>query len=270
VHPDTNPHVARLTRGARPPSLRVTLWLAFGLGLVILAISLWAVPRVPQTLALLNVLRGLGWGLHLATPVVVAAVAGLITGRDASSEAYRLVRQTPLSERDIALGYVFAALFRLRLLLALVVATMPAIVVGAFGGVFTRFALTRGSGGGLVCMGGPCSTGISALTYTLGWSLCLVATAVGLWGANLLGAAAGVAAGLRLRKPLLAAVLSPLALMPPGLYFMAVVVLFGSIAMLPLITATTALRVVVMTVVLIALPPYLLALTALEIAERHA
>lgn len=269
MHPGSNPHVARLTRGARPPSLRVTLWLAFGLGLVILAISLWAVTRVPRTFALLNALRGLGWGLHLATPIVVAAVAALIAGRDASSEAYRLVRQTPLSERDIALGYVFAALFRLRLLLALVVAMMPAIVVGAFGGVFTRFIFTRGSDG-LACMGGPCSTGMSALTYTLGWSLCLVATAVGLWGANLLGAAAGVAMGLRLRKPPLAVAFGPLALLPPGLYFLFVVVLSGPMVMLPFTRATMALRMVALAVVLLALPPYLLALAALEIAERHA
>ena len=86
----SNPLVARLTRGARWPSVRVALWFALGLGAVSLGLSTWTVLHAYSTQghAFLIFALLVAWLMLLVTPLVVAVVAARLAARDARSQEY--------------------------------------------------------------------------------------------------------------------------------------------------------------------------------------
>ena len=184
---DANPLIAQLKRQPTRLTLRRTLWLGFGLGLLSLGISTAAVltTRAQQFGLLANLLFTTGWLITALTPFLTAVTAAALTRRTLRPERFDLVRLTPLENRTLLHALVFAALFRMRLVYLVLVIVMPVLVVEAF------FALV--------------TIDVPAYYYLLneppyweivGPTLVAVAIIVDLWIMNLLGAAVGVRAGV--------------------------------------------------------------------------
>ena len=200
--PTTNPIFVRLTRNAKPPSLRTCLWLAFGLGLTTLAFMSWTmlyhpIPPFVQVGLLLMLLSA---ALTFLLPIPIGIIAATITARDVQGEEYQLLRLTNLSPRTIVWGYIGTALHRLRLLLALMIGTMPSLVMGI---LLLEIMIDSVFASISTCLDGPCSPQLlSAETAnSLYWgTYTWLVVALTLWGVNLLGAALGVWLSLAWRK----------------------------------------------------------------------
>jgi hypothetical protein len=78
-------------------------------------------------------LAGASLAVLLITPPVIAALTAILVSRDSHSEAWVLIRVTNLTRRPVFQGYAMAALYRLRLLLAISFGTLPLIAFGAAG-----------------------------------------------------------------------------------------------------------------------------------------
>jgi hypothetical protein len=137
--PKTNPVFQRLTRHSDAPlTLRQSAWLAGGLGGVGLILGLSRLFIDSDTVTgwsiLYLLLTGLPYlvarSLYPLISLFGAVVAASITGRDASTDLYPLMRLTPVTGTDIVWGYILAALYRLRVWLALMIALLPALVFG--------------------------------------------------------------------------------------------------------------------------------------------
>lgn len=122
-----NPVFKLMSHGTKWPSFRLSLWLAFGLGLATLAISGLAALRHRN--ALLGSLQTAAWLVTILTPLVAIPFAATLTTRTVRSENFQLLRVTPLAPRVIVRGFVTGALHRMRLLLVLLVGLMPALPV---------------------------------------------------------------------------------------------------------------------------------------------
>ena len=211
-----NPLVERLTRRGRWPSVRAALWLAFGLGLAGLAVTTRATLRMESVQPDLSstILLALVWLVTILSPPITSVVAIILVSRDASSEMYELLRLTTLSKAVLVKGYVFAALHRVRVLLALVVGLMPALTVGMlqvsilvaviFYSIMLDYSvylqedeLYR------------ISSGIDP-AYMTGQSLACMAIAIGLWGLNWPAAALGVGLALRWRGRVIVTIIAPM------------------------------------------------------------
>jgi hypothetical protein len=136
--------------------------------------------------------------LTLLTPPIVASVATNLTARDVSSEPYELVQLTTLPRASLVHGYVFAALYRMRLLISLTVGLMPALVIG-----LVQISL-------LVLVTVYTSNMAPFPEQTIPLSLEWVALVIGLWGMIYLAAASGVGLAIRWRGSVLANILAPL------------------------------------------------------------
>ena len=211
-----NPIYDRLTHNAKPPSLRLTLWLALGLGSILLAVSLWDTWRVPHAGGFLLWPLGLaGWVVSLIVPGIVGAIAVLLPARDQATEEYQLVRLTPLSASTIVWGYLLAALHRARVFLGLVVGLMPVAVLWP-----------------VATINGPTTTYEGSLPRVqpdlIGSSLLFLVIVLGLWVINPLAAAHGTAVGLRARNATLAAALVGLEMIVlPGIVLVMVLTVLG-------------------------------------------
>jgi hypothetical protein len=259
---EDNPVFTRLARRARPPSLRAALWLAFLLGLVQLAVLMVLLRDLDRSSELVGNLRVSAWALLLVAPPATAVVAALVAAQDARSEGFPLLLATGISRWQIALGYLLAALFRVRVLLALVVSSLPVVVAG----VFVRFLAGDFWFGGSDGFYIPAD--FSPRAYVVGWTLTMTAVAVGLWGVNLLGAALGVWLGLRNRSALaapLAAAALAVFLLPP----LVLLTLLGPAIPTLYVTARSLAGGLAATVLFAMLPPYLLAAGVLWAAARR-
>ena len=69
-----NPLLTRLTRQGKGPSLRLTLWLAFGLGFITLAITTWETYQMRDTSPglLTTILLVAGWAITILSPPITA------------------------------------------------------------------------------------------------------------------------------------------------------------------------------------------------------
>lgn len=169
----------------------------------------------PMRLSVHDVLGELlliAWAVTNVAPLVAAATAAILTTQDMLSEQPASQRPLVLPWRTVVSGYVLAALHRLRILLALVIGLMPALVIG--GAYFVLDFLTRLNAG---CLDGcwwplffptPDMERIGELLVVT-----FVAMAIGKWGANFLGAALGASLALRWRKALPAALVSVLVML---------------------------------------------------------
>jgi hypothetical protein len=202
----SNPLAARLTVNARWPSARIALWFALGLGVVSLALSTWTVLQAVPSFSLMAAIFIPGMAVTWLAPLVIAAAAAYRTARHTHHEEYQLMRLTDLSEAEIVWGYVLVAAHRVRVLLALVVGLMPALVV------IWLVAL-----GSLTTLGlgpGASSTEVSSAPTqreVIAMGLKITATVIAMWGGNLLGAGLGVGLGLWWRSAIVAAVFATLA-----------------------------------------------------------
>ncbi len=210
-----NPLVERLTRRGRWPSVRAALWLAFGLGLAGLAVTTWETLRMESDKlgAFSTILLALAWLVTILSPPITSVVAIILVSRDASSEMYKLLRLTTLSEAMLVKGYVFAALHRVRVLLALVVGLMPALAVGMvqvsilitvifYSIMLNYYAYFQDE---LYRI----SSGIDPACVTVP-SLACMAIVIGLWGLNWPAAALGVGLALRWRGRVIVTIIAPL------------------------------------------------------------
>jgi hypothetical protein len=117
----TNVVFARLTRHSRWPSPRTTVWLfiaAFLMGMAgaaaLLVTDLVFLTDIGEVVALGSL------AVALLSPPVAAVMTVITTVTDVQSEAYRLMRVSLLPKEEIVSGYLYAALYRLRLLWVLV------------------------------------------------------------------------------------------------------------------------------------------------------
>ena len=189
----SNPVYTRLTQASRGPSLRVTIWLALAWSLFVLAATIlvgrWLYARGGYDPVM-------AWGRQIFWPAMAAhgvlllilPVAAIsLTVRDTVGEEFVMLRLTTQPGWKVAFGYLGAALFRLRILLALLTALIPLAVMG---NVYENF-------------GEPLQD--------------LLASAA-IWGMTVLGGAVGVWMGLVWRRLLLAilstAVIMALVILP--------------------------------------------------------
>jgi hypothetical protein len=195
TNPKANPIFQRLTRHPNaPPTLRQSAWLAGGLGGVGLILGLSRFFIDPDTVTVWSILYLLLTGLPYIVarslyPLISlfgAVVAASITGRDASTDLYPLMRLTPVTGTDIVWGYILAALYRLRVWLALMIALLPALMFGEK----------------LVMDSVPLP-----LLSELGIQLALT---IGMWGVFLFGIVVGVSEGLLHKKVFPGVVAAPL------------------------------------------------------------
>jgi hypothetical protein len=191
----TNPIFQRLTRQPNAPlTLRQSAWLAGGLGGVGLILGLSRFFIDPSTVTTWSILYLLltvlpyivARSLYPLITLFGAMVAASITGRDASTDLYRLMRLTPVTRTDIVWGYIFATFYRLRVWLALMIALLPALIFG-------ETSLMRNAA--------------SLLWSGLGVQLALT---VGMWGVFLFGVIVGVSEGILHKKIFPGVIAAPL------------------------------------------------------------
>jgi len=210
-----NPVVARLTQRGKWPSARAALWLAFGLGLASLAITTWETLRMESIQLGLSstILLALAWLVTILSPPITSIVAAILVSRDASSEMYKLLRLTTLSEAVLVKGYVFAALHRVRALLALVVGLMPALAVGmvqvSILVAVTFYSIMLGYSAYFQDEMYRISSGIDPAYVTVPALACM-AVAIGLWVLNWPAAALGVGLALRWRGRVIVTIIAPM------------------------------------------------------------
>ncbi len=210
-----NPLMERLARRGRWPSVRAALWLAFGLGLAGLAVTTRATLRMESDQLDLSstILLALAWLVTILSPPITSVVATILVSRDASSEMYELLRLATLSEAVLVKGYVFAALHRVRVLLALVVGLMPALAVGMVQvGILVAVILYSIMLDYYAYFQDELyriSSGIDPACVTVPALACM-AIAIGLWGLNWPAAALGVGLALRWRGRIIATIIAPM------------------------------------------------------------
>jgi hypothetical protein len=111
--------LARVTRHSRWPSLRTTVWLfvaAFlvGTGGTVALLVVSPTLNAAELLGYVFILGG--QAVSFLSPPVAAVMAVIATVTDVRSEAYQLMRLSLLPREEIVSGYIYAALYRLRLL----------------------------------------------------------------------------------------------------------------------------------------------------------
>lgn len=142
-------------------------------------------PTIASPLSLLTPTRLLAFFI----PVTVAMSMIVLLNRDKSTDDFRMLRLTNLSESDILWGYAAVGLYRLRLLLALTVGAQLALFVVAIPN-----ALRQGSSESFGAFGG-----MVALIFVLQALLRLLNVGVLLW----LALQAGLFLGLRTKSTVL-------------------------------------------------------------------
>jgi hypothetical protein len=213
-----NPLVQQIVQRGKWPTLRAAIWIAFGLGLLMVAVITRAILRMPAPAVPAGWLMFLGWLVVLVSPAVVGMVAGVSTARTVSSEAFELVRLTSLPEREIVRGLVGRALYRLRILIGLNVTALPVIVLSM---IYLTLVVTQIfctiTCSSLMYVGSPCACEPWPVFGPPAAWLTLIPTVFGLWGMIGLGAALGVALGLNIRKGTAAGTITLLVMLPLAL-----------------------------------------------------
>jgi hypothetical protein len=199
--PDANPLIVHLKRQPSRLTLRRTLWLGFGLGLLSLGISAAAVLTAQRDQ--LGFFAGLvflvGWLVTLLTPFLTASAAAVLTQRALRPERFDLIRMTPLPNETLVWAQVFTALYRMRLVYLVLVTLMPVLVVGVF---FLFLSVSS-----VFYYYDPVAP---SYWEVVGPTLFALALILELWGMNLLGAAVGVRMGLLRRSTSLSIIAAPL------------------------------------------------------------
>jgi hypothetical protein len=271
-HPDppsrrtirANPLFKRLTRRDTFPAPGVTAPLGLATAAAGLALPVLAFLRGDFHLAVVaaDVAQVI---MSLLAPVT-ASLAAILTAREAQSGAYQLLRLTDLPAGERVRGYVFAALHRLRLPLALALGLMPALVIGRLIASLSDPGMARR----LIL--GTCTAPICELAAEnwarvdpVGPTLAFVALGLGLWGLSLPGAALGVGLALWWRQGIPAAIAASL-----GAALGAALIWLGAAVVDVQLTDLSAFWQPARRLIIpaMALAPYLLALAVMRLARR--
>lgn len=137
----SNPVFTQLTRNCKRPSMRVALWMSFGLGLLSLAVMTQRTLNMRSTTlgVPFGILFTAVWALTLFAPPKTLITAATLVSREMQNGLDDLLRLTPVSETTLMRGYTLTALYRLRGFLALVVGLMPILVLGTLQVYFAIF-----------------------------------------------------------------------------------------------------------------------------------
>jgi hypothetical protein len=206
LDPRAAPIVTRLANVIAPPSLDMTIVISvvlFVIGLGIGGLRIYALAvgyGYPITAAYVDFgtlpFVIFGSALVMALPLLVGAGTALFVANDTRTESFSLLKLTNITDLAMYQGYVAAALYRLRVLLALAFGAIPLYALPA-----ARLTLRQVlPGTDLHTLLGP------DLWVRVSYFLLL---GFGLWGMNLLAAVIGVSVGLRSRSTTLAAVVAP-------------------------------------------------------------
>ncbi len=172
-----NPVFAHMTWHSRWPSLRTTVWLFIAAVLVGTggtAALLFVDPplNTPSAQLAASVIVLSGLAVVLLSPPVAAVMTTIATVTDVQSEAYRLMQVSLLPKEEIVSGYLYAALYRLRLLWVLAFGLFPPLTA-----VVTIYSWS---------WDGPVSAAVNALIMwiigmALGYALNRLAVCFGVW-----------------------------------------------------------------------------------------
>ena len=126
-----NPVIAWFIRRKARPSIPLTLALGVGSWIVSAVLMLAAFQRDPASMPLPNqLLLWATFGMTLVSLSVAVSSAVMPTISDVRSGRRQLLQMTNLSDEMLVHSYIFTALYRLRVLLALVVGLSPALMIG--------------------------------------------------------------------------------------------------------------------------------------------
>ncbi len=118
-----NPILARLTRDSKFPNLPQTIALALALSAATSLVTFYVAPAR-------SILTSLSWFMPFFGPPLIGGLAVLTTGRDSQTEAFTLLKLTPLTRPTVVWGYFWASLYRTRVLLAVLIGVfVPAFIV---------------------------------------------------------------------------------------------------------------------------------------------
>jgi hypothetical protein len=264
--PQDNPLSTLMLRRKRPPSLGATLLLALGvggLGLVIGTRTPLLVPRQSLEPADAALLIG-GGAAVLLGPVIAAILAAAYVVYFTRTETYQLLKLSALSLRDLFNFFIGTILFRMRLVLALVVALTPAFVLGMMHLTLLRafhrypmyaFATHRHP------LPPPPTGRFMWRVDLLGWTPEFFGWAVGMWGVVLLAVVLAIGLALRWRRPAVAGTAAALIALLVG------AALLAGILLLPLERAEEGVRA--LAVLFVATAPYGLGLGTMALLCRE-
>jgi hypothetical protein len=209
--PCANPLIRRTLRQKTPLTLRRSLWIAFGIGLAGLAISVWQLLHATSdNISNLDwILMVFVWPFLVVTPFAFSLTAALQTRRAMVAERFELVQLTALSNETIVWALMFDALYGLRYALIGVVGLMPLLVIKTFH-LLIVFDLQRQNRFSYYYVGDYTPPTTSEIVVPTLLTLGLI---IGVWGLTLLGVAIGVRSAVQRRHTETAIAVAPFALL---------------------------------------------------------
>ena len=205
--PRANPLIRQTLRR----KTRVSLWIAFGIGVVGLVISTWQILNATfdDLTSLDAIVLVVGWPFLAFTPFATSFSAVLHTRRAIVPERFELIHLTTLTNEAIVWALIFDALYALRYALIAVVGLMPVLVIKTFHMllVFDFWFKEQSSYYTYDEITPPTTEGLVIPTL---FALGLIVAA---WGLTLLGAAFGVRSAMFRRRTEVAVSAAPFALL---------------------------------------------------------
>jgi hypothetical protein len=200
--PDANPVIRRLKRQDTRLSLRVGLWLAFGLGIA----GLWIGARLALRVSTYDfgtaevIVLIFGWLAYFVLPFATTILAAITTRRALVPARFETLHVTPMSNITLVWAFVYMVLYRLRHVGLLLIALMPFFIVENFIFVikFSSFFSIEISNADTPTYWGNVSPVLLALAFLLG-----------LLNMSILAAVVGVRSALKQRSVVLSVFAAP-------------------------------------------------------------
>jgi hypothetical protein len=196
---EQNPIIQRTFEYPSNYTMRQLLW-----GTVVAAWMLGAVGGVlilHGYYSLVNFLWLVTWGTTVLSPVVMAGVAAQFMVREIQTGEFELLYLTTMADDKLIWGYIISTMYRMRWLIAVMVAIMPLLVICTFYVLIWLNAIVTNISP-YIQSNPPSQTEI--LLPTLAFMLLVI----GMWEAAVLGTATGISFALRYRRRGMAIIVS--------------------------------------------------------------
>jgi hypothetical protein len=267
LDPRAAPLITRLVNLTTPPSLDATIGIGivlFVVGAIIGGLRIYSLAvgyGYPITSAYIDFATLpfvlLGVALMIGTPLLVAALTAIFVTNDMRSESYTLLKLTSITGQALFQGYVAAALYRLRVVLATAFGAIPLYALSAAPLTLRQVLVSTD----LHTLLGP-DLAVRVTYYLL--------LGIGLWGMNLLTAVFAVNVAIRSRSTTTAAVIASVNV--AAILFVTALLLNASLHPAFSVPVPTLFPFVVPLLLLIALAvaaaPYVLTVRALQRRDR--